>query len=365
MESKKRLSFLNRALLLLNCLLLVATILAYASTRVSPVSFWPLAFFGMAFPYLLLGNVLFILWWLWKRWKLALLSLCTLLLGWNHVNATIGLSTGGEATEGAKQLKVMSYNVRLFDLYNWRDNKLTRNEIFDLLIVEDADIICLQEFFNAPKKVGFVTKDTIVNNFRQHHCHDDYVQKTKYGHEFGIATFSAYPIVRKGRIDFDNDINNLCIWSDISLKGDTIRVYNAHLASIGFQEADYELYDALDQSSIEKGGKRIGGLLKRAFVKRAFQAERIAAHMAECTYPIIYCGDLNDTPVSYSYGVLSAELEDAFQESGSGLGSTYVGNLPSFRIDHIMHSKELRAHGFRTFQDELSDHRPVSCWVEW
>ena len=51
-------------------------------------------------------------------------------------------------------MKVMSYNVRLFDLYNWSHNTATRNEILDLIRVEDPDILCLQEFVHADDPIG-------------------------------------------------------------------------------------------------------------------------------------------------------------------------------------------------------------------
>ena len=364
MGSRRKLRFWGSSVLALNLLLCLLTLAAYSAPLIPPDVFWPVAFVGMAFPYLLVINFLFVLWWLFRRWKWALLSLCTVALGWPHLRATVGLGLGAFRTD-EDAVKVMSYNVRLFDLYNWRDNVLTRNEIFDLLIAEDADIICLQEFFHQPGSKFFPTKDTLLRAMRQQHYHDDYVQRTKKGHQFGIATFSSYPIVDKGRVDLENDINNICIWSDLLVNHDTIRVYNAHLASIGFQEADYQLYDEMGPNELGTGGKRIGGLLKRAFVKRAFQAERIAQHMAQSPYPIIYCGDMNDTPVSYAYAQLDNQLEDAFTKSGFGLGGTYIGNLPSFRIDHIMHSPELQSYGFQTLSDELSDHRAITSYITW
>jgi len=370
MASSKRLSWLDRVLLFINFTFVFFLFLAYASTWISPEKMWFLAFFGMAYPLFLLVNMGFFLYWLLKKRLWFFLSISAILFGWGHLNAFFAMNFPvGQKDEGTRHIKVMSYNVRLFDLYNWSENKKTKNKIFELITAEDADIMCFQEFFHSPREAHFTTKDTIINNFRQHYCHDDYVQKTKYGHEFGIATFSAYPIVNKGRIVFVNDINNICIWSDIKIGNDTIRVYNAHLASIRLQANDYKFYNELnadmEQSEIEKGGRQIGRLLKRAFTKRAAQVEKIAAHMDGSPHAIIYCGDLNDTPVSYSYNVLTAQLNDAFCESGFGFGGTYIGDLPSYRIDHIMHSDALRSFGFKTLPDELSDHRPITCFVEW
>jgi endonuclease/exonuclease/phosphatase (EEP) superfamily protein YafD len=87
---------------------------------------------------------------------------------------------------------------------------------------------------------------------------------------------------------------------------------------------------------------------------------KLVEHIRISPWPVVYCGDLNDTPMSYSYHLLrKAGLEDAFVESGQGIGDTYIGDLPSFRIDHILHGGPFAAWGFRTLPDELSDHRAI------
>jgi endonuclease/exonuclease/phosphatase family metal-dependent hydrolase len=48
-------------------------------------------------------------------------------------------------------------------------------------------------------------------------------------------------------------------------------------------------------------------------------------------------------------------------ESGSGIGHTYIGDFPSFRIDHILHSEAIRTWDFNTVPDKLSDHRAITC----
>ncbi|QQR86300.1 MAG: endonuclease/exonuclease/phosphatase family protein [Flavobacteriales bacterium] len=343
-----------------------ALVLAYVAIRVSPAKFWPLAFFGMVYPYVLATQVFFLGWWALFRRKRMLLSAATVLLGWNHVTDFVQMF-GSSAKDDDQHVSVMSWNVRLFDLYNWSHNSTTRNEMYDLLITEAPDVFCAQEFFKSDNKQYFNTRDTLLKNFHWTGIHDHYVQHNKAGHHFGIATFSNQPIVGKGKVDFGSDANNACIWTDIAMLSDTVRVYNAHLASIHFGSADYrfmrDLDDGVEGDSLRRGGERIIGRLKNAFIRRAAQVERIHAHMMECPHPIIFCSDMNDTPMSYAYHLLDQDLVDAFEESGRGLGHTYIGDFPSFRIDHIMHSPSLEASGFRTLPDELSDHRPITCWI--
>jgi endonuclease/exonuclease/phosphatase family metal-dependent hydrolase len=77
-------------------------------------------------------------------------------------------------------------------------------------------------------------------------------------------------------------------------------------------------------------------------------------------YPVIICGDFNDTPSSYTYHQLSEGLIDAFKESGNGIGHTYGGALPSFRIDYILHDERFKSTRFNTIRSKFSDHYPIT-----
>jgi endonuclease/exonuclease/phosphatase family metal-dependent hydrolase len=364
---KRRISRWHLPVWWLNLLAVVALLLSYVSIRVSPNSFWPLAFFGIGYPFLLLANALCIGWWLLFRRKRIWPSFIAIVIGFGHVGEYVQLSGEEDAPDGSSApFKVMSWNVRIFDLYNWTHNAQSKEEMLDLIRLEDADILCMQEFVYVDKKVGTAVRDELASDFRFVDYADEYTAHTRTGYHFGIATFSTRPILAKGAIHFPDDLNNLCLWTDIALHGDTVRVYNAHLASLRFGDQDYRfMKDIQDGSStdvLERGGMRIIRRLKSGFIRRAEQMERIAEHMRESPHPVIWCGDMNDTPMSYSYHRLrELELEDAFVESGSGIGHTYIGAFPSFRIDHIMHGPRLRSWGFRTLPDELSDHRPIVC----
>ena len=71
--------------------------------------------------------------------------------------------------------------------------------------------------------------------------------------------------------------------------------------------------------------KDISYRLKYAFQKRAQQADQVSRHIQASPYPVIVCGDFNDTPVSYSYRTIRKDLQDAYTGSGRGIGNTYSG----------------------------------------
>ena len=146
---------------------------------------------------------------------------------------------------------------------------------------------------------------------------------------------------------------------------DTIRVYNLHLQSISFSKKDNDFLNDIKQGNeseedLEKS-KNILRRLKRAFVKRAKQVESIKIHMNSCPYKIVLCGDFNDTPASYTYHELCKTLNDAFVDKGNGLGKTYAGPWPQFRIDYIMFDKRLNCNKFERAEDTYTDHYPISA----
>jgi len=184
---------------------------------------------------------------------------------------------------------------------------------------------------------------------------------------FGIATFSSYPIINKGVISFNNTLN-ACIFTDIKFNEDTIRVYNNHLQSIHLGNRSYAYLDSIrlryNEEQINEL-KDISNRLRDAFIKRARQAERISVHIHGSPYPVIVCGDFNDTPSSFTYYKIRKNLSDAFVESGSGFGNTYSGRFPSFRIDYILHHKDINSIYFKRIRTDLSDHYPVIGYLEF
>jgi endonuclease/exonuclease/phosphatase (EEP) superfamily protein YafD len=148
---------------------------------------------------------------------------------------------------------------------------------------------------------------------------------------------------------------------------DTIRVYNNHLQSIYFNSANYSFLDSLkiryNNDQLEEI-RDISFRLRYAFMKRAEQADLIAAHIANCPYRVIVCGDFNDTPVSYVYYRLNDGMVDSFTRAGWGTGRTYIGKFPSFRIDYILHSEEFESLFFTRKKVRVSDHFPIISYLQ-
>ncbi len=361
---RKRFLF-NRFAMFFNHIAAVCLLIAYMAPHVSPENFWFIAFFGLAYPLFVILNILFVIYWAAQFKKRALYSLIIIFSGWMQLHAYFQVNFNHGGADKHK-IKVMSYNVKVFDLYNWSKNIETRDNMFNLINDEHTDIMCLQEFFSRDSS-KLNNLDSMLTFRNTRYAHVEYTTTVKRIHHWGIATFSNYPIIKKGKITFDTKSNNLCIYTDVVIAKDTVRIYNMHLQSIHFDYEDYQFVEDVmnnkETEEIEKS-KNILKRIKRAFVKRARQSDIVASHIASSPYPVIICGDFNDTPASYTYTTIRQKLKDSFIESGNGFGRTYVGKFPSFRIDYILHSREFNSYDFQTVRQELSDHYPVTCTIE-
>ena len=99
--------------------------------------------------------------------------------------------------------------------------------------------------------------------------------------------------------------------------------------------------------------------MRDAYKLRAIQADTLSSRIKKSPYKVIVCGDFNDTPVSYTYNTVKGDLIDSFEESGSGIGQSYNGAFPSFRIDYVLHSKDIKSISYSCPKIPLSDHFPV------
>ena len=368
-----RLFGLSKIMKVLTIICLVCLLLSYLCPFVHPNDFWLLPFFGLAYPVILLFTFIFLIYWAIVKSRMFLGVLIVLLFGGKLHFRTISLPFNKEEindTSNINTLNITSYNVRLFDLYEWgNEGKYeNRNKIFKFLEEKQSDIICFQEFYQQDKPTKFATRDTLKNLLKTPYCHERYSHKLEGRQNFGIAMLSKYPMISRGDIMFDDPLNidnNYCIFADIVKNKDTFRIYNVHLQSIKFKKDDYKVFSKNTHKIVDKKStvELLVEKLKIAYPKRAEQARKVVEHMQQSPFPVIICGDFNDTPMSYTYNIFNSLYKDAFRNSSSGLGVTYAGKVPAGRIDYIFHNKNLHS-SFFTIQNEVySDHKAISCTI--
>lgn len=363
--ARRPLSFFSRILLLINLLAVVALLLSYLASFISPEKYWIMGLFGLSYPFMLIINGVFIIYWLIALRLNFLISFVAILIGFTYIINTFHIPGIKRAhILKGKTVKVLSYNVRLFDLYNWTKDGNTKTNMLRFLKKASPDIFCAQEFYTSETPGNVTDSLTLLLKAPYHHT-----VLTENGTEnhWGMSIFSRYPIINTGKISFKVTSNNMCIYADVKIGEQMFRVYNVHFQSIGFENEDYQFVKNIEANKEQKeleGSMKILRRLKIAFIKRAKQADMVAESIKKSPYPVIVCGDFNDTPSSYTYHVIRESLRDAFVESGRGFGNTYNGIFPSFRIDYILHDNAIKSSGYKTLHRNYSDHFPIMTYIQ-
>ncbi|GIZ10309.1 endonuclease [Flavobacterium sp. UMI-01] len=254
-----------------------------------------------------------------------------------------------EYPEDEKDFLVMSYNVRLLNLFKWLDKVYVPQDILAFINEKNPTILCIQEYsYSAdidlkvyPYKYVFMTGNKI---------------KT------GQAIFSKFPIIDQGNIVFPHSNNNV-IYADIKKGKDVIRVYNMHLQSIKISPDVNEISENIDAMNQDKSQMMLFRISK-AFKQQQEQAEILKEHKRDCKYPMIICGDMNNSAFSYVYRNIKGNLKDAFEEAGLGFGQTYKFRYYPARIDYIFVDNKMTVKQFESFSDfENSDHYPIMAKI--
>ena len=351
---------LHKILLAVNAFFAFTLLMAYLAVHINPEDFALPAFFGLAYPYLLLINiVLVIIWTMLLRYE-ALISVSVIAIGVTHFSNYIQLSKPSGDKTGT--FKVISYNVRLFNFFETRNGTTSEKKVLEFLKSQQPDIICLQEFFviGNPSQAEAMVRSALGGKYYSHLK----ILGSGKNRTYGIATFSKYPIIHKGEIIHPGS-SSLSIYSDLLIGKDTFRIYNNHLQSFRLKRMERSFIEEMTVSNNKETLGEVKSLsisLKKGFVRRAIQAQVVKDHINRSPYPVIVAGDFNDTPVSYAYRKLRKGLNDSFVNSGYGAGFTYKGNYPPNRIDYILYDNALINSSFDIKKVKYSDHYPIMAY---
>ena len=329
----KKLSLLHKLFFFINSIIAVILLLSYLLPFISPKTAPAFAVFSILVPILIIINILFAIFWLIKLKKQFILSSLILALGW--VISTPFYQFSNKNTAKNDDLKVMSYNVRMFNHYKWNDDLSITQKLFDFISEKNPDILSIQEFYDSDK-ISFSYPYKYIKT------------KSKTNH-FGLAIYSKYPIINSGSLNFKNSANN-AIFTDVVKNNDTIRVYNIHLESLKINPNK--------ENFGEKNSERLFKRLSDGFKKQASQTELFLSHEQQWKGKKIVCGDFNNTSFSWVYKQIASDKKDAYIEAGSGFGKSFNYFFP-MRIDFILIDKDSEINQFKTFKVKYSDHFPI------
>ncbi len=324
--------------------------LSYASVLFNPASAWVMSLFGLMFFPLLFINLALAVWALLRRSSAAAIPIVALLPALLVSGWYIQFS-GSDLAPDDDDVKIVSYNVGRFSLY---DGQMDRSECTDSVVAllkrQQADIICIQEFFmKDPDKVKSFLRKSFPGYYEEY-----YVYPTKNGC-YGNVTLSRFPLVSKGKLDFEKS-SNLALYCDCIIRGVPLRIYNCHFQSY-----------AISLSHIAEGLK---GDYKKMFldteekmkfsiIRRPQQVDAVMKDIENCPTGAIVTGDFNDTPMSYTYMRLKRGRRDSFVDAGKGFGASFTYLRPFLRIDYVLFPERFRAVSHKVLKARYSDHFPI------
>jgi endonuclease/exonuclease/phosphatase family metal-dependent hydrolase len=321
----------------------LALLLSLFVAYIPPKNFPYISIFSLIVSPLLLANVMFALFWLLRVKRKVFLSLIVLAISIVQFNRFYQFDFSKEVPIQENQLNVMSFNVRIFNLYQWIKEEDLSQKISDFIAKESPDVLSFQEYHAQ-------------HNVRLKQFGYKYTKFRGKGQNSGQAIYSKYPIVNSGSLDFENTFNN-AIYTDIVKGKDTLRIYNIHLESLQVNPDDVDFA----QENSEKLMRRIA----YSFEKQQSQVDKVLEDIDRSPYKTIVTADLNNTAFSYVYRKLSADKNDAFTKAGKGIGKTFSFKKIPLRIDFIFVDKSLTVNSFTTYTEKFSDHFPISSLISW
>lgn len=357
------------------CLILIASAF---SDYINP-TIWVLpSFLGIAFGVILvLALVWFLVLLLFRRWHSLLVLLATLAIvsipAWRY--CPLHFKGGPEPltqTDEGEEIKVDTLRVFSFNTNIMGQTHLSRIKehipVIDIVRKSGADIVCLQEY-GFTLKPGGHTEQELRGELKDLYPYYDFMPNDQRK-ALGIAVFSKHPIRKAIRIDKRKKGYFSAMYYQLDVRGRTMGLVNMHLRSNMIDPKDRILYDEMiekfEPDSLDRIRTGMMRALAQAYRLRSTESAMLRQVLLDQhpdDMPLLICGDMNDTPISYCYQSLrQVGLYDTWQETGVGPGITYRAHHFWFRIDHLLHSKHFRALHSRVRKDvKLSDHYPVEA----
>ena len=356
-------SVAKRFFILLNIVASVLFLLACLSPHLNPVTWWLVSLLGLGFAIILILLLLFIPFWLFvRRPRYILISVVPLLIGWKSISVFFAFHFSEDFVDkkADNALRVVHWNVARFVEWKRNNNKgsQTRRKMLDLIKKQNADVLCLQEFFHATDSVYYDNLNYVMKKlgYPYYHYSWDNDGTEQYN---GQIIFSRHRIIDSATVRFPRPgMEESLIQADVVVGHDTVRFFTTHLQSVQFKKEDLQNIEEIKSrdDSLLQNSMNIFAKLRRAAIYRSRQAVIVKETTDKSPYPYVVTGDFNDVPNSFTYFTIRGNLQDAFLKKGFGLGRTYTGLSPTLRIDYILPGNEFTVLQFKRIINDYSDH---------
>lgn len=238
-----------------------------------------------------------------------------------------------------KSAGFQSAEIGLLEYRRFRLNKDTLTKAAHSIRVLQPGIVCLQE----RPHTNLLAWDTIRAAFPDYpYC----IINSREDEVLNLAVFSRWPIGNVQEYYFPNSYNKI-LQADIQMTGQAFRLFNVHLQTTGMNES-YSMKDRFQA-------------MRHHTVQRNRQADLLTKAIAESPYPVIVCGDFNDTPASYAYRKISRLLQDCFLQAGQTWSGSYQCWGGFLRIDYTLCSPAFQVNRYLLISNPWSDHKQQHC----
>lgn len=356
-------NFFGRILLGVNALVAILMLLSGFSSYIDPYAMPVLSCAGLAFPVFLLLNLLFFFFWLLFRRKYALFPLAVMFACIMPIRAYFPINIHKQQIPD-DAIKILSYNVMSFDGHK-PHTEGNDNEIVRYIQQMDADIVCLQEAtFNNSNSKKFLSEKSFREAMSAYPYSSHYKERSN-----GWMCLSRYPILSAHFVKYESSGNGSMAY-ELKVGTDTLLLINNHLESNKLSLDDRAAYRDMivdpKEEKVKSTSRMLMGKVVDAVSIRAAQADAVAKYVRDSKHKyVVVCGDFNDSPLSYAHRVIGEGLNDAFIDTGNGLGISYNRSGFYFRIDHIMASDNWQLLDCEVDRSiKASDHYPIWCYMK-
>lgn len=360
---------LFRTLVLLLAAFVVFTVW---SERLSPEDVGSLCLVWFAFPYSwLLLAAMAALAFAFRQRLLAVACVAALAYGGREALRVVDFPLPprfAPADSSGLRLKLLTYNVHGV----WSEaNGYAAAHADSLAAVLDgigADVVCLQE---APPdyQMGWHKMSGLRRS------HSAYPHSAFRANQRTLSRWPMRVVDSPAAMGLEGRLPDAFLVADVALApGDTVRVFNCHLASLRLTKSQIDAVSAQDVNRERARTLReTYHSLMRAFLRRASEARMLARAVEASPFPVVVCGDFNDPPLSYTFHTVGRArprgddgepLAEARRPGRLGLARTYRGNLPPLRIDYVFTSASLTSWDYRELDLPTSDHKALSVMLQ-
>ena len=331
----KNKTFFSKILFLLNFAIIALTGLCYLLSNYHLEKLSSFSVLIIFLPIFLCINFLFFIYWIIKLDIRFIFSFLVLLV---YVDKPISFFKTDATVDDQRGLQVMSYNVRLFNHYNWIKDSSVRNKIKTFVNDNKPDFIAVQEFHDDYRE--------LMNDFKYSHI------DLNEGN-VGLAIFGNSKMINKGDV-VSSDKRKIAIYVDFVYKKDTLRLYNSHFKSYNINPLSFKPNKETFKNVLNK--------TKLVYKIQNDECSILIDHMKKSPYSLMLAIDLNNTSDSFVYKKINDLFFDSYVQTGFEFGATYDFSFLPIRIDYIFYSKLIKANTYQIHNVKLSDHKPISVF---